>query len=457
VSASDHVREQSVRKIATDILVKVDVRKAYADVLLHRVLDVCVVDDRHRGLLTELVYGTLRWRGRLDAELKTLTRRSLAETEPFLRNLLRLSLYQLKFLDKIPAYAAINEAVELAKTSGRAHSGGFVNAVLRNAVRGGKEFPLPAPKAATTAAIAEHWSHPVWIVEKWLGIFGVEETIALLAANNHPAPLVLRTNLLKGTREELFDFLRREGIEASLAPWSPQGIILKSHSPVDRLPGFNTGNFQVQGEASQLVSYLLDPRCGERILDACAAPGGKATHIAEIMGDIGSVTATDISAAKLKSIAENAARLTLRCIKTRTADFDKPLPQLPNEPYDRVLVDAPCSGLGTLRSHPESKWHRDEKDIERLAQLQGRILSRAANLLMPGGILVYSTCTLTREENEIVVEDFLANHEEFVLDDAAEYLPDQAKSMVQRRYFIALPQRHNTDGFFAARMRKATR
>jgi 16S rRNA (cytosine967-C5)-methyltransferase len=159
----------------------------------------------------------------------------------------------------------------------------------------------------------------------------------------------------------------------------------------------------------------------------------------------------------LKSIAENAARLTLRCIKTRTADFDKPLPQLPNEPYDRVLVDAPCSGLGTLRSHPESKWHRDEKDIERLAQLQGRILSRAANLLMPGGILVYSTCTLTREENEIVVEDFLANHEEFVLDDAAEYLPDQAKSMVQRRYFIALPQRHNTDGFFAARMRKATR
>jgi 16S rRNA (cytosine967-C5)-methyltransferase len=454
VSASDQAREPSVRKTATEILLKVDVRRAYGDVLLHHAQDGAVLDDRDRRLLTELVYGTLRWRGRLDAELKTLTHRPLEKTDPFLRNLLRLSLYQLRFLDKIPAYAIINEAVALAKARERPRAGGFVNAVLRSALRDKWELAAPDPKPASLAAFAEHWSHPVWLVKKWLEMFSAEETTELLKASNQPAPLILRANALKGTSEELFNLFRRHGIEAAPAPWSPQGIILQSRSLVGQLPGFDSGHFQVQGEASQLVAFLLGPQPGERILDACAAPGGKTTHIAELMGDIGEVTATDISTTGLKKIAENAGRLGLRSIKTRAADFDKPFQQRAGELYDRVLVDAPCSGLGTLRSHPEIKWQRSEKDIARLAQLQRRLLTRAASLLRPRGTLVYSTCTLTREENESVVEDFLENHQRFVLDEAAEYLPEQAKSMARGRYFLALPHRHNTDGFFAARLRK---
>ena len=454
MSASDQAREPSVRKTATEILLKVDVRRAYGDVLLHHAQDGAALDDRDRRLLNELVYGTLRWRGRLDSELKTLTRRPLEKTDPFLRNLLRLSLYQLRFLDKIPAYAIINEAVALAKARERTSAGGFVNAVLRSALRDKWDLPAPDPKPASLVAFAEYWSHPVWLVKKWLEMFGAEETTELLKASNQPAPMILRVNALKGTGEELFNLFRRQGIEAAPAPWSPQGIILQSRSLVGQLPGFDSGHFQVQGEASQLVAFLLGPQPGERVLDACAAPGGKTTHIAELMGDIGEVTATDISTTGLEKITENAGRLGLRSIKTMAADFDKPFQQRAREPYDRVLVDAPCSGLGTLRSHPEIKWQRGAKDIARLAQLQRRFLARAASLLRPRGILVYSTCTLTREENENVIEDFLANHQGFVLDEAAEYLPEQAKSMARDRYFLALPHRHNTDGFFAARMRK---
>jgi 16S rRNA (cytosine967-C5)-methyltransferase len=223
------------------------------------------------------------------------------------------------------------------------------------------------------------------------------------------------------------------------------------------LAGYGSGLFQVQGEASQLVGFLLRPQPGERILDACAAPGGKATHIAELMRDNGEITAADISAAGLEKITANARRLGLNAIKTLAADFDRSLPpNLAAQRFDRVLVDAPCSGLGTLRSHPEIKWQRSAKDVSRLGELQRRILQRAATLLKPGGALVYSTCTLTCEENENVIDEFLASDHAFVLDEAAEYLPEQARSLSKGRYFLALPQRHNTDGFFAARMRKVS-
>ncbi len=454
MSFSDRGREPGVRETATDILVKVDCRGAYADILLDRTLRGAGLDSRDRALLTELVYGTLRWRGRLDAELGPRMRRPPEKTDPFIRNLLRLSMYQLRFLDKVPPYAVINEAVDLAKSRGHGRSSAFVNAVLRGASRDGNKLSDPGQKFASAVAIADHWSHPAWLVEKWLQMFGPEETIALLRANNEPAPLVLRANRLKGTTQDLIDLFRREGIEALKAPWSPQAVVLQSRSPVSLLPGLDTGRFQVQSEASQLVSYLLGPQPGERILDACAAPGGKTTHIAELMGDDGEVTATDKSEAGLKKITANVARLGMRAVKTLAADFDKPLPAALQKTFDRILVDAPCGGLGTLRSHPEIKWQRGQKDVERLARLQTRILARAATRLKRGGVLVYSTCTLTREENEDVVKKFLTGNQNFVLDDAATYLPVQARSMTQGRFFVALPHRHNTDGFFAARMRK---
>ncbi len=455
-NGSDSTSEEPVRKLAAEILSKVETRKAYADHLLDHTFRTVFLTAPDRALLNELTNGTLRWRGRLDAQLGGFLRRPLHDSEPFIRNLLRLTLYQLSFLDRIPDYAAVNDAVELAKAHGGEKAAGFVNGVLRNFLRGHKELSKPDAKTGAISALAGYWSHPDWLIKRWQDYIGVEEIEALLKANNEAAPLVLRANHLKNTRASLLTLLQSESVDASPTPWSPQGIVVQSKIPVNQLPGFRDGRFQIQGEASQLVAYLLDPQPGERILDACAAPGGKTTHIAEMMTDQGEVLATDISIQGLKRLEDNATRLGLNSIRVFHADANGAIPDAPTEPFDRILVDAPCSGFGTLRSHPEIKWNRVEQDIQRLSRLQRRILARAAGYLKTGGILVYSTCTLTRDENEAAVEEFLASRNEFVLDDAASYLPGQSRNMVRGRYFMALPHRHNTDGFFAARLRKVS-
>ncbi len=454
MTASELENKSGARSAAAEILFKVDSRKAYADILLDNALENQSLSRKNRSLLTELVYGTLRWRGRIDAYLKPLLRRPLREADPYLRNLLRLSVYQLVFLDRVPAYAALNEAVELANQHGGQRAGGFINGVLRRFVREQQQFAKPAPATSSTTALAEYWSHPEWLVRCWIEFFGRVEIEDLLRANNEEPPLVVRANVLKGTRDDILESFHNEGIEATPTSWSPDGITVHSRRPVDQLPGYSQGFFQVQGESSQLVTYLLSPKAGECILDACAAPGGKTTHIAEAMHDNGQIVATDISQGSLDKIRANAARLGLKSILACQADATRELPEPLRRSYDRILIDAPCSGLGTLRSHPEIKWQRKKSDIKRLARLQEKIMSHVAPYLKPNGILVYSTCTLAENENEGLVRDFLARHKGFVLEDAAGYLPKQAKSLVRGSYFMALPHRHNTDGFFAARIRK---
>ena len=446
--------ETSVRRLASEILLKVDTRKAFADILLDQGIRTRGLAERDRALLTELVYGTLRWRGSVDAQLNRHLRRPLTETDPFIRNLLRVALYQLHYLDKVPDYAAVNEAAEIAKKHGGRKVAGFVNGVLRNFLRQRDEITERQSTDDSIAALAVGHSHPEWLVERWLEDFGREPAQALMRANNERSPLVLRVNTRKTDRKAFLDLLQNNGVSAVAAQWSPQGVWVKSGSAVDQLPGFHEGLFQVQGEASQLVAHLLAPQPGERILDACAAPGGKTTHIATLMNDSGEVIATDVSARGIEKIRQNAARLGLSSIRALRADTSRDLPGSIRGPFDRILVDAPCSGLGTLRSHPEIKWHRNPSDIQRLSGLQSKIVSRVAACLKPGGVLVYATCTLTLEENEQVVENFLETRKEFELQDAAGYLPEQAKPMVQGSYFLALPHRHNTDGFFAARMIK---
>jgi 16S rRNA (cytosine967-C5)-methyltransferase len=325
---------------------------------------------------------------------------------------------------------------------------------LRNFIRGKKETAAPPTTDDSVAALAVDCSHPEWLVKRWLECFGRDAARALMSANNERAPLVLRVNSLKSDRRALLNLLERNGVTAIATQWSPDGVWAQSGSAVNELPGFHQGLFQVQGEASQLITHLLAPRPGECILDACAAPGGKTTHIAELMRDAGEVTAIDLSAKGIARIRENAARLGLISIRTLCADVNRSFAASFSRHFDRVLIDAPCSGLGTLRSHPEIKWRRKPDDIVRLSRLQAKIVDRVAACIKPGGILVYSTCTLTPEENEHVVESFLKTRKEFELQDATGYLPEQAKSMAQRGYFLALPHRHNTDGFFAARMRK---
>jgi len=446
--------ETSVRRLASEILLKVDIQKAYADILLDQGIKTQGLQQRDRALLTELVYGTLRWRGAIDARLSHHLRRPLAKTDPFIRNLLRVTLYQLHFLAKIPDYAAVNEAVQIAKKHKGGKVAGFVNGALRNCLRRNSDSATPHPSDDSIATLTVDYSHPEWLAESWLEYFGLEDAKALMRANNERSPLVLRVNTLKSDRRALLDFFEENGVTAVATQWSPEGVWVQSGSAVDGIPGFHQGLFQVQGEASQLMAHLLGPQPGERVLDACAAPGGKSTHIAELMKDAGEVTAVDISTRGIEKIRDNATRLGLTSIRALRADASREFAGSYVGYFDRALVDAPCSGLGTLRSHPEIKWHRNLTDIERLSRLQTKIVDRVAPCLKPGGVLLYSTCTLTGSENEQVVERFLRTHGEFELENAAGYLPEQAKPMVQGSYFMALPHRHNTDGFFAARMRK---
>ncbi len=455
MNASAKQKNKSVRQIASEILLKVDIRKAYADSLLHHALETATLDDRDQALLTEIVYGALRWRGSIDAKLSPHMRRPLTQADPFIRNLLRTTLYQLIFLDKIPDYAAVNEAVELAKFQG-GRAAGFVNGVLRNFLRHNNNVVEAAPNAQSRETLAEEFSHPEWLVQRWLADFGMEEAISLMRANNERSPLIVRVNTLKCSREELLGRFLAAGINANPTKCSPQGIAVVSGPAVVELPGFAEGIFQVQGESSQLVTYLLGPQSGERILDACAAPGGKSTHIAEMMRDQGELIALDSAARGIDRVRDNLARLQLSSIHAVRADASGNLYGSLGPAYDRILVDAPCSGLGTLRSHPEIKWQRDESDIKRLCLLQAKILGNVARHLKGNGVLVYSTCTLSKDENDCTVESFLNEHEEFELEDAARYLPDSASHMVRGKYYQALPHRDNTDGFFAARMRKVS-
>jgi 16S rRNA (cytosine967-C5)-methyltransferase len=454
VIASDESGKKSVRQLASEILFKVDTRKAYADILLDQTLRKTRLDERDRALLTELTYGTLRWRGTIDSRLRENLTRPLDKVDARLLNLLRLTYYQLIYLDRIPVYAAVNEAVELAKARGGRKMAGFINGVLRSFLRTprtGKQIRT----GGSVQSLAVESSHPEWLVQRWLDEFGLDVARDLMRANNERAPIVLRANSLRISREELLDRLRSHGIEAAAAAFAPQGIVLPGGA-VEGLPGFGEGFFQVQGEASQLVSWLLSPEPGERVLDACAAPGGKTTHLAELMHDTGAIVAIDTSERGIDKIRQNLNRLGVKSVRPIRADATEHVPELGDTLYDRILVDAPCSGLGTLRAHPEIKWHRNENDIERLSRLQQKILNQVSQALTSGGTLVYSTCTLTRDENDRNVERFLAAHGEFELQDAARYLPVQAKHLVRGKYFQALPHRDNTDGFFAARLRKVS-
>jgi 16S rRNA (cytosine967-C5)-methyltransferase len=441
------------RALAATILTRVDQKAAYADILLDQTVRRSSLSSADRALLTEIVYGTLRWRGRLDWHLDRALRRPLSAMKPYLRNVLRLTLYQCLFLDRVPGYAAVNEGVELAKEYGGAPAAGLVNRIAREILREKERLSYPGREGDLAAYLSVFWSHPEWLVRRWLDVFGAD-TESLLAANNAEAPLVLRTNRLRGGREGLIEALRRSGAQALPAAFSPQGVRVVGGASVSALPGFDEGLFQVQGEASQLLAYVLDPKPGERVLDACAAPGGKTTHIAELMEDRGEIVALDLSSRGLERLEENVRRLRLRSVRPVNMDATMEFSGKNRGAYDRVLIDAPCSGFGTLRSHPEAKWQKGEDDIRRLARLQEKILERAATYLRPGGILVYATCTLTAEENENQVEAFLSRHQEFVLEDAARYLPSEARDLILDSYFVALPHKHDTDGFFAARMRK---
>lgn len=399
---------QNARTVAVEILCQVFDEGAYTNIALNKYLRTSSLSVLDRHLLTELVYGTVKAKGTLDWYLKGAIARPLFDVESKLQNILRVALYQILYMDRIPQSAAVNEAVKTARALGNEGSAKFVNGVLRGFLRkqeaGGFEFPDPEKDDAYYLALK--YMHPKWLVKRWLGPHKREGVENLLAFNNSSAPVCLRTNTLVITREKLLEELAAMDVKARPSLWSKDGIIIEEMKSLDEIFKKLPNAFYVQDESSMLVADVVNPQKGETILDLCSAPGGKATHIAERMENTGEVIACDVHEHKLKLIQENAQRLGISCIKTKLNDGVIFQREWVNK-FDRVLVDAPCSGMGVLRRRAEARWTKDKKDLKVFPPLQLSILKCAARYVKSGGRLVYSTCTIEQSENHYLIDEFL--------------------------------------------------
>ncbi|HEY3931303.1 MAG TPA: 16S rRNA (cytosine(967)-C(5))-methyltransferase RsmB [Verrucomicrobiae bacterium] len=411
---------QNPRQIAARILQQRNSAGEFVEDLLERALADAQLSSADRGLCQEIVYGIVRWQSTLDWLIARKT--NGREQKPALQNLLRLGLYQIFWLDRIPDHAAVHETVELAKQNGFGPQAGFVNAILRGYLREADETKkLLADLKISNPAIG--FSHPQWLVEKWQKKFDAEKTLQLLEWNNTPPKTFARVNTLKidagkligKWREENveYDFVRREWLEENLV------FELKSHPPLNSLASFRDGWFYIQDPSTLLAVRELDAQPGETILDLCAAPGGKTTFIAQLMNNEGKIVACDISAERLKLVQENCTRLGVTCVETTQNSKLK----TQNLKFDRILADAPCSNTGVMRRRVDLRWRISAEEILRLRQTQLDLLNQAAVNLKPGGVLVYSTCSLEPEENSEIVKEFLREHSEFKLESERELLP----------------------------------
>ncbi|HHY97984.1 MAG TPA: 16S rRNA (cytosine(967)-C(5))-methyltransferase RsmB [Firmicutes bacterium] len=445
------------RIAALKVLDAVEARDAFAGLTLDETLDHMDLQGPDRALATELVYGVLRWQGRLDWILQQFCHRPLAEIDHSVLNILRIGLYQILFSDKTPLHAAVHQAVELSKRI-RGRSGnpaGFVNAVLRSVVRGLDGVKLPDPEGDPVRYLSVRFSHPEWLVRRWISQFGLDETMKLVEANNLPSPLSIRTNTLKISRDELMAALGEEGISCTPSRIVSEGIIIASlPTPVTKLKSFQKGFFVVQDEGSMLISHIVSPSHDDIVIDAASAPGTKTTHMAALMGNRGRIIAADVNKRRLALVAQNVKRLGITNVRTVASDA-RDLPNYYPGMASKVLLDAPCSGTGVFRRRPDSRWRKRPEQIKELAALQLEILSRVGECVRIGGILVYSTCSLEREENEDVIERFLKRHPRFCLTDLRDIIPREFVSSfpLQNPVFLRLfPHIHGTDGFFCARL-----
>jgi 16S rRNA (cytosine967-C5)-methyltransferase len=425
---SYRVTSANPREIVFDLLCKWERGGAAADDLLHAALQRSALPPRDRGLVTELFYGCLRQRAALDW---LLAQKAGRPPKPDIAALARLGLYQLFFLDRIPSHAAVNSTVELAKRASSGRLGGFLNGLLRNALR---DRPALA-SGLQQQPLAVRCSHPGWLVSRWLARYGEADTRALLDWNNRPPKLFARVNTLRTTADALLAKWRAAGVEAeplNTKLYSLPMIEVRAADSAERLPGFAEGEFYIQDPSTLLAVELLGAQPGERVLDTCAAPGGKTTALAQLMQSRGEIVAEDSSAERLKQVVENCARLGVTCVTVQQTRATDPAETW----FDRVLVDVPCSNTGVLRRRVDARWRLRAEDIARLAKEQLALLQTAARRVQRGGVLVYSTCSLESEENGGVVEAFVKASPEFVLERIAE----------------TFPPRDSVDGAFAARL-----
>jgi 16S rRNA (cytosine967-C5)-methyltransferase len=448
-----------VRRTALDILRTIEQRGLTLDAAIQAAVDQNRMwPRRDRALLNALVYGVLRWRSRLDYIIKGHSKVRLTRIDPDVLNILRIGLFQIVYLSRIPNAAAVNTSVELVKSTGAAWVVGFVNAVLRNAAQHHQDVVFPDFHKDPIESLAVRKSFPQWLIRRWLEQMDIKQVAALCDAINTIPAITLRTNTLLTRRDSLIRSLKNEAEQIIPTPYAPEGVSIKNPlKPIAEWSSFKKGGFQIQDEAAQLVTLLLDPQPGEMVLDACAGLGGKTGHIAQRMKNCGTIFSLDNSAEKLKQLHTQMQRLHISIVNTRDHDLSVPPDKSEMGTFNRVLLDAPCSGLGVLRRNPDAKWNLSKKQLQRQRKRQLEFLNNLAHLVKPGGILVYVVCSNEREENEDVVEGFLDIHPEFVQDSEPGAISSGTGDLMTRQgYLKTYPFPHNMDGFFSARFKRIT-
>jgi len=434
------------REIALQILYDIEKHQAYLNISFQNHVEEAGLSARDAAFVKELCYGVMQWKLRLDSSISRFSSVKLKKLSPYVLSLLRMGLYQLFFMDKIPASAAVNESVALAGRYAK-QSRGFVNAILRRAVREGEQLP----KGNSDEALSVRYSHPVELVRFMKGCFGEEQTLRLLQENNQTPPLFVRVNTLKTTRSDLMKGLSQENIETKEGMWSDSCLVWEGGG-IQSLSAYKEGLFTVQDQSAQLAALALAPQPGERVFDVCAAPGGKTTHLAELMENKGEILALDIYEKRLHSVMETAKRLGITMIKTTVADarqFEV------TEPADKILIDAPCSGMGVIRRRPDLRYKEGLTDSKELTDTQLAILDHCAGLLKDGGEMVYSTCTVNPAENEELVMSFLKKHKEFsIVPVKSPHIVGLGAELLQTGMATFYPDMQGGDGFFIAKLKK---
>jgi 16S rRNA (cytosine967-C5)-methyltransferase len=447
------MKKSKPRDLALAILTQLFRQGSFLDDQLNQLFNVhTYLDERDRAFINQLVLGVLRWRLRLDWIIGQMAESSLKKMHPLVLNILRLACFQIFFLDKVPESAAVNEAVLQVKRKKLFHNASFVNGVLRKICRSQNQITFPDKIKDPVRFLSTYYSYPEWLVKKWVEDMGPAFCESLLAAGNRIPKTVIRVNSLRISRDDLILRLGQEGIIGKPTEYSPLGIeLINFKGRVMELSAFKNGWCQVQDQAAQIVTYLLDPRPHEKILDICAGLGGKTTHLAQLIQDQGLVMALDLKWEKLQILVKNCQRLGLKSIHAVVGDATEDLDFLTPIEFDKILIDAPCSGLGVIDRHPDAKWNRSEEELKRFPELQKAILDAAQALLKRGGKMLYVTCTLNKAENEKVIEDFLESHKDFYGLDLKQKAPDWARGLVNAQGFLqTFPQVHGMNGFFAA-------
>ena len=441
-----------VREVALKVLYNIEVNKAYSNITLDEEINknMKILDNRDIGFISELTYGVITWKLTIDEIIKKYSNLRLNKISPWILNILRMGIYQIVFLNKVPKSAAVNESVNLAKRYGHKGSSNFVNAILRKVSKNDYEEMFNIEN--NVERISKTTSMPVWIVETLLKENTLEKVEEICKNSNLKPELSIRVNNLKTSKEKLKKKLEEKDIKVENGVLE-DFLILKNAKNIENIEEFKKGFFTVQDEAAGLTAKILNPQINDTVLDACSSPGGKTTYLAEIMKDKGEVIAFDIHPHRVKLVEQVSKRLNLKSIKTDVKDssiYDEKY----KEKFDKILLDVPCLGLGVLKRKPDIKWQRKKEDIEEISKIQKQILDTCSKYLKKGGVLVYSTCSILKEENEDVVNEFLEKNENFEMEKIELEENNYFKKFCKNNKFLQVYQSEKSDGFFICKMIK---